>query len=96
MLASERMSRVPGRGIRLLPGSQVYFTAVAGTQFREQWPPSQIANAAANPTSFTATINWGDCTTTLGNISGNAQPFTVAGTQHLRDVRTRDGNRHHL
>jgi len=54
--------------------------AVAGTPFTATVATFTDSNAAATPTSFTATINWGDTTTSAGTITANGQLFSVTGT----------------
>jgi hypothetical protein len=63
-----------------LSGSPVTFSAVAGTPFTgtvATFTDSDTANVAGD---FTATINWGDATTSAGTVSGGAGSFQVKGT----------------
>jgi hypothetical protein len=63
-----------------LSGSPVVFSAVAGTPFTgtvATFSDSDTANVAGD---FTATINWGDATTTAGTVSGGSGSFQVTGT----------------
>lgn len=67
--------------------------AVAGTDFSTpehaafngQVATFSDANTALTPASFTATINWGDSTTTAGTITGSSGAFAVSGTHSYAD-----------
>ncbi|HXA33178.1 MAG TPA: hypothetical protein VNV87_13030, partial [Acidimicrobiales bacterium] len=65
----------------LAAGSPITFSATQGTSFSG---PVATFTDSANPTNvasdFTATIAWGDGTTSVGTISGAGGTFTVSGT----------------
>jgi hypothetical protein len=54
-------------------------TAVEGQPFTAQVASITDKNPLATPSDFTATIFWGDGTSTLGTVSGTG-PFVVTGT----------------
>ncbi len=63
-----------------LSGTGVSFSAVAATAFSgtvANFADTNVTNTAAD---FTATIDWGDGTTTAGTVSGSAGSFAVSGT----------------
>jgi uncharacterized repeat protein (TIGR01451 family) len=64
----------------VITATPVNFSAVAGKPFSATVATFTDSNAAATPASFSATINWGDATTSTGTITGNAQPFSVIGS----------------
>jgi len=63
-----------------LAGSPVTFTTVSGSPFSGVVATFTDANTANTPGDFTATIDWGDGTTTAGIVSGGAGSFTVSGS----------------
>jgi uncharacterized repeat protein (TIGR01451 family) len=54
--------------------------AVAGVAFTDTVATFTDSNSAAKPTDFTATIDWGDSTTSAGAISLSGSTFSVTGT----------------
>jgi hypothetical protein len=64
----------------VLSGSPVSFAAQAGVSFTGVVAVFTDANTANVPSDFTATIDWGDGTTTPGTVSGGGGTFTVSGT----------------
>ena len=63
-----------------LSGTPVVFTVTKGSLFSgtvARFSDSDTANVAGD---FTATIGWGDGTTTPGTVSGSAGAFAVSGT----------------
>jgi hypothetical protein len=63
-----------------LSGTPVSFAALAGTSFTTtvaNFTDSFTGNTVAD---FTATINWGDATTSAGTITGGGGAFSVSGT----------------
>jgi hypothetical protein len=63
-----------------LAGSPVTFTVLAGSPFNGAVATFTDANTANTAGDFTATIDWGDGTTTPGVVSGGGGTFTVSGT----------------
>jgi PKD repeat protein len=63
-----------------LAGSPVIFTPLAGSPFSGVVATFTDANTAGSASDFTATIDWGDGTTTAGVVSGGNGTFTVSGT----------------
>lgn len=63
-----------------LAGSPVTFTPQAGSPFTGVVATFTDANTANTAGDFTATIDWGDGTTTAGVVSGGGGTFTVSGT----------------
>jgi hypothetical protein len=63
-----------------LAGSPVTFTTVSGSPFSGAVATFTDANTANVAGDFTATIDWGDGTTTSGIASGGAGSFTVSGS----------------
>jgi hypothetical protein len=63
-----------------LSGTPVTFAALAGTPFTgtvANFTDSYTGNAASD---FTATIDWGDATTSAGTVTGGGGAFSVSGT----------------
>jgi hypothetical protein len=61
-------------------------SATEGTTFSGAVATFTNAGYAANPaTDFTATIDWGDGTTTAGTVSGSAGTLTVSGSHQYAD-----------
>jgi hypothetical protein len=63
-----------------LSGTPVSFAALAGTPFTTtvaNFTDTFTGNSAAD---FTATINWGDATTSAGTVSGGGASYSVSGT----------------
>jgi hypothetical protein len=63
-----------------LSGTPVTFTALAGVSFTStvaNFTDSYTGNA---PGDFTATIDWGDATTSAGTITGGGASYSVSGT----------------
>ncbi|HVR09573.1 MAG TPA: hypothetical protein VMW75_16125 [Thermoanaerobaculia bacterium] len=63
-----------------LSGTPVTFAALAGTSFTTtvaNFTDSYTGNTAAD---FTATINWGDATTSAGTVTGGGASYAVSGT----------------
>jgi hypothetical protein len=63
-----------------ITATPVNFNAVAGSPFTGTVATFTDINAAATPASFTATINWGDGSTSAGAITVNGQVFSVTGS----------------
>jgi hypothetical protein len=63
-----------------LAGSPVTFNAKAGSQFNGVVATFTDTNTANLPSDFTATIHWGDGTTTTGTVTGGGGSFTVSGS----------------
>jgi hypothetical protein len=63
-----------------LSGSPLVFSAAAGTSFTGPVATFSDTLTSNVPSDFTATINWGDATTTAGTISGGGGSFQVSGT----------------
>ena len=63
-----------------LAGTPLTFAAQAGTSFMGAVATFTDANTANVAGDFTATINWGDGTTTPGTVSGGGGAFTVSGS----------------
>ena len=69
---------------RLTARSQA-ISATEGTLFSGTVATFSDTNAAAGPSGYTATINWGDGTITAGAVSGVNGQFTVTGShRYLR------------
>jgi PKD repeat protein len=64
----------------VLSGSPVTFAAQANVPFTGVVAVFTDTNTAAVPSDFTATIDWGDGTTTPGTVSGGGGTFSVSGT----------------
>jgi hypothetical protein len=63
-----------------LSGTPVTFSALAGTPFTgtvATFTDTFTGNVAGD---FTATINWGDATTSAGTVSGGGASYSVSGT----------------
>ncbi|HEY6322737.1 MAG TPA: hypothetical protein VJA16_14370 [Thermoanaerobaculia bacterium] len=63
-----------------LSGTGVSFAALAGTSFTTtvaNFTDTFTGNAASD---FTATINWGDATTSAGTVTGGGAAYSVSGT----------------
>jgi hypothetical protein len=63
-----------------LSGTPVTFAALAGTSFTTTVGNFTDTFTANVPSDFTATINWGDATTSAGAIAGGGGAFSVSGT----------------
>jgi hypothetical protein len=63
-----------------LSGSPVAINATASLPFSGPVATFTDTNTANVPGDFTATIDWGDGTTTAGVVSGGGGTFTVSGT----------------
>ena len=63
-----------------LSGSAVTSCALAGTSFTDNVAGFTDSNASAVVSDFTATIDWGDATTSAGTVSGGGGSFNVSGT----------------
>ncbi len=64
----------------VLSGTPVVFSAAAGISFTGTVANFSDQLTSAVPSDFTATIDWGDATTTAGTISGGSGAFQVSGT----------------
>jgi len=71
-----------------LAASGVTFNALAGQSFTQVVANLTDANTAHTATTFTATIAWGDGTTSAGVVAGGAGTFTVSGTHTYATVGT--------
>jgi PKD repeat protein len=63
-----------------LSGSPVTFSAAAGTPFTGTVANFTDTLTTNVPGDFTATIDWGDATTTAGTVTGGGSSFAVSGT----------------
>jgi hypothetical protein len=63
-----------------LSGSPVTFSAAAGTPFTGTVANFTDTLTTNVPGDFTATINWGDATTSAGTVTGGGGSFAVSGT----------------
>jgi hypothetical protein len=63
-----------------LTGSPVSFSAAAGTPFTGTVANFSDTLTTNVPGDFTATINWGDATTSAGTVTGGGGSFAVSGT----------------
>jgi hypothetical protein len=70
--------------IGLAPGSGTSFSATEGTATPAGMQVATFTDSNASDTtgSFTASINWGDGTTSAGTISGSNGSFTVTAAPH--------------
>jgi len=68
-----------------LSANAVNFSAAEGAAFNGTVATFSDADTSKTPASFTATIAWGDGTTTAGTISGSAGSFTVTGQHTYAD-----------
>ncbi|GAA0724007.1 hypothetical protein GCM10009105_36430 [Dokdonella soli] len=64
----------------VLTPAPVTFAAVVGTSFTGKVATFTDADAANVASDFSATVNWGDGTTSAGTISGSAGAFQVSAT----------------
>jgi predicted pyridoxine 5'-phosphate oxidase superfamily flavin-nucleotide-binding protein len=64
----------------VLSGTPRTFAAPSGVSFTTTVATFSDANTAAVPSDFTATINWGDATSSAGTVSGGGGTFQVDGT----------------
>ncbi|HYL05153.1 MAG TPA: hypothetical protein VE075_03885 [Thermoanaerobaculia bacterium] len=64
----------------VLSGTPVSFAALAGTSFTGTVATFTDSYTGNVPSDFTATINWGDATTSAGTITGGGASYTVSGT----------------
>jgi hypothetical protein len=79
--------------IGLAPGSGSAISATEGTAIPAgtQVATFTDSNAGDTAASFTASIDWGDGTTTTGTVSGSNGSFTVAGGPHTYADEGQDG-----
>jgi hypothetical protein len=63
-----------------LSGTPVTFTATAGTSFTGTVANFTDSYTGNVPGDFTATVNWGDATTSAGTVTGGGGSFAVSGT----------------
>jgi hypothetical protein len=63
-----------------LSGTPVSFVALAGTPFTGTVATFTDTLTSSPAGDFTATINWGDATTTAGTVAGGGGSFSVSGT----------------
>jgi hypothetical protein len=66
----------------------VSFGATEGAPFNGTVAAFSDADTSKTPASFTATINWGDGTTTAGTVTGGSGSFTVTGQHTYADEGT--------
>ena len=64
----------------VLSGTPRTFAAPSGVSFTATVASFSDALTSAEPGDFTATINWGDATTSAGTVSGGSGSFQVSGT----------------
>jgi beta-glucanase (GH16 family) len=78
-----------------LSGSGVSTTATQGTLFSGQVASFSDADPGGLPSDYTASINWGDSTTSAGIVSAGivsgSHTYTVAGTMHPKITITDSG-----
>jgi hypothetical protein len=72
----------------VLTGTPVVFSASAGFPFNGTVGNFTDTDTASVASDFTATINWGDGTTTTGTVSGGAGSFHVGGPHAYANVGT--------
>ncbi len=63
-----------------LSGTPTTFAAPSGVSFTRTVATFSDTLTAAVPSDFTATIDWGDATTSAGTVSGGGGAFQVGGT----------------
>src|ERR1700688_956200 len=63
-----------------LSGTPVSFAALAGTSFTTTVANFTDTFTANVPGDFTATIDWGDATTSAGTVTGGGGAYSVSGT----------------
>jgi hypothetical protein len=63
-----------------LSGTPVTFSTLTGVPFTGVVANFSDTLLSASPGDFTATINWGDATTSVGTIAGGSGSFQVSGT----------------
>jgi uncharacterized protein (TIGR03118 family) len=68
-----------------LTGSGLTATASQGVAFTGNLATFSDASSTETATAYTASINWGDGTTTAGSVSGTTGTFTVSGTHTYSD-----------
>jgi hypothetical protein len=61
------------------------FTVAEGATFNGQVGAFSASDTSKTAASFTATIAWGDATTTAGTVAGSSGSFTVSGTHTYAD-----------
>jgi hypothetical protein len=71
-----------------LGGTGTPVLATEGATFTGQVATFSNASTGNVPGDFTATIDWGDGTTTAGTVSGGAGSFTVGGSHSYADEGT--------
>jgi uncharacterized repeat protein (TIGR01451 family) len=71
-----------------LTGAGTTISAVQGNSFSGTVASFTDSNTSAGAGDFTATIDWGDGTTTAGTVSGSAGSFTVQGTHTYASAGT--------
>jgi hypothetical protein len=72
----------------VLTGTPVTFAAHTGIAFTGTVATFTDAFTGAVPSDFTATIDWGDATTSAGTVAGGGGTFTVTGTHTYLSVGT--------
>jgi PKD repeat protein len=63
-----------------LSGSPITFSVPPGVSFTTTVATFSDSLTSAVPADFTATIDWGDATTSAGTVSGGSGSFSVSGT----------------
>jgi hypothetical protein len=63
-----------------MTGSGVSIDPPIGTPFTATVAKFTTPNSSAQAGDFTATINWGDATTSVGTVTGSGGSFSVSGT----------------
>ncbi|MGE5234643.1 MAG: hypothetical protein ACM3OB_11080 [Acidobacteriota bacterium] len=64
----------------VLSGTPTTFAAPSGVSFTRTVATFSDTLTTAVPSDFTATIDWGDATTSAGTVTGGAGSFAVSGT----------------
>src|SRR5262249_17266049 len=77
----EEADALIGSGLSVTPTEGTTFTGAVAT-FTDTGYPGNL------PSDFTATIDWGDGTTTIGTVSGGNGVFTVSGSHKYADEGT--------
>jgi len=77
---AEALAGAMGR-LSAIGGTAINFSATHGTQFSGKVASFVDGTPSATASNFTATINWGDGTTSAGTVAGKTGgPFTVSGS----------------
>jgi hypothetical protein len=72
----------------VLVGTGLAITATQGVTFNGAVATFSDTNTSNTASDFTATINWGDASTTAGVVSGGSGTFTVSGSHTYTNTGT--------